>query len=132
MRHSIYTVHLLEKKDQVYLELVKDGFSWPAFFIPIPWALFYGMWKVASLFLVLQLSVSIFSGFFSTSAVVSGVIFLSLSVVFGFAADEIRRAVLTECGYHFEDIVSGRGTESATKFFLDSHPEIARKLLANS
>ena len=44
MKTRLYTVHLLDDASDDGLVLVKEGFSWPAFFVAVPWALFHRMW----------------------------------------------------------------------------------------
>ena len=54
MKTRSYTVHLFDDASDDGLVLIEEGFSWPGFFIFVPWALFHRMWAVAGAYTFLQ------------------------------------------------------------------------------
>jgi len=132
MKTRPYTVHLLEDASDDGLVLVKEGFSWPAFFVAIPWALFHRMWWVAGALMALHIAMAILFKVTALGEAGQGVISFALAVAIGFAADELRRNVLTKRGYSLEDIVIEQNTDRATQRFLDARPDLAIRLAARS
>ena len=58
---NTYTVHLrrhgLDPERDVVL--VKEGFSWPAFFLSFLWALWHQLWLAAALILAAHIAISV-------------------------------------------------------------------------
>ena len=130
MKTRLYTVHLLEDASDDGLVLVKEGFSWPAFFMAIPWALFHRMWWVAGAFMVLQIAMAIVFKVTAMAQAGQGVASFALALAIGFAADELRRNALTRRGYSLKDVVVEQNTDRATQRFLDACPELATRMAA--
>lgn len=128
MKTRLYTVHLHDALSDDGLVLVKDGFSWPAFFIAVPWALFHRMWLVAGIFAGLHIAIGVTMAVASFSDLQQGIVSLVIAVAIGFGADEIRRWSLKRRGYSFEDVVIEENTDRATRRFLDAHPDITYRL----
>jgi hypothetical protein len=128
MRARLYTVHLLDETSDESLVLVKDGFSWPAFFLAIPWALFHRMWRVAAALVVLQIVIGVLMAFAGLSEMQQGTAWLVVALAIGFAADELRCGSLARRGYREADVVVGNDTDRATRRFLDAHPGVAIRL----
>jgi hypothetical protein len=132
MKTRLYTVHLFEDAREDGLVLVKEGFCWLAFFISIPWALFHRMWGVAGVFAFLQISLVIVFKFTTIMATGQGIAMFALALVFGFLADELRRNTLARQGYRLEDVVLEQNIDRATQRFLDSRPELSRRMAAHT
>lgn len=91
--------------------VVKVGFSWPAFFLNVLWAVANGLWVVAFLILVLAVcGLVLFS-----SAVQSSPILVSLGAIFaeaafliflGSRANDWLTSHLEGCGYVISTVVS--------------------------
>lgn len=125
MKTRIYTVHLLDNADPV---LVKQGFSWPAFFLAVPWALFHRMWWVAAAFVILQIALAAIFVAAGLSELQQGIVTLVVAIAIAAAADELRRYALNRRGYDFVDVVVEENRERALRRFLEVRPELAARL----
>jgi len=126
MKTRIYTVHLHDNADPV---LVKQGFSWPAFFIAVPWALFHRMWWVAGFFVVLQMVLAALFVTTGMSEAQQAIVSLVVAISIASAADELRRNTLNRRGYRFADVIVEENQDRALRRFLDARPELAASLV---
>jgi hypothetical protein len=103
---------------------VKDGFSWPAFFIPLLWLIWHRLWLalVAYLVVVAGLSgIGYLSGF---PDILSTMLGLLVNVFFGLDGNNLRRRSLARRGYHeVADIVASDREEAAWRYFSARQPE---------
>jgi hypothetical protein len=119
----IYTVHLGPipegapagaERDMV---LVKEGFSWPAFYFSVLWALYHRMWLTAALLFavaaLLGAAVEVLDP--ARQAAVS----LGFSALVGSFANDWRRAALASRGFEETGVVAARGLEAAEHRVLD-------------
>ncbi len=126
----LYTVHFHHRiigadRDLV---LIKEGFSWPAFFFSFLWALWHRLWLAALILFAASLglgSAMVFVGLDQASQTAAS---LGLSVIVGFVANDIRRWELERRGFAPCGIVSGKGREAAERSFLEADPEISARL----
>lgn len=128
MKTRLYTVHLRDDVNDEGLVLVKDGFSWPAFLISIPWALFHRMWDVALALVLVQVALVAIMGFAGLSEIQQSVMSLIVALAFGYSADELRRWNLSRRGYALEDVVLEQSPDRALGRFLDARPHLALRL----
>ena len=128
MKTRLFTVHLLDNASDSGLVLVKDGFSWPAFFMTLPWALFHRMWWIAGAFAALHIVVGLGMTAASFSYMQQGVVSFAIALAVGFSADELRCGHLRRRGFAFEDVVIAENSDRATRRFLDARPDIATRL----
>ncbi|MHA1597446.1 MAG: DUF2628 domain-containing protein [Alphaproteobacteria bacterium] len=126
MTTRLYSVHL--GQDGGEMKLVREGFSWPAFLLAVPWALWHRMWWLALLFVVAQGLLGGAAVLFGLNEAGQSAAALGLAVLIGFAADELRRNHLATRGYTFEDIVVAENIEMAERRVLDSRPDWLRTL----
>ncbi|NQV58932.1 MAG: DUF2628 domain-containing protein [Alphaproteobacteria bacterium] len=108
--------------------LVKEGFSWPAFFLSFVWALWHRMWWVAIGFLAAQGVVSLGVYVLRPDPATQMVVVLGLAVLIGWIANDLRQKVLTEQGFALTAVASGTSTEAAYHRFLDHEPAFAADL----
>lgn len=102
------------------LAFVKEGFSWPALFVPLLWLLYQRMWlELIVLVLLLTLlqwaSVAIHGGEDLISWATIGLI-----VLFAFEANDLRQAALVRRGYRPLGLAMGRSREAAELSFFDA------------
>ena len=106
---------------------IKDGFSWPAFFFPIPWALVKGLFGVAfMLFLTWVVLFSISYGIMVIAPEASSwlsLIFLLAKIVAGNLANDWLKEKLCESGYVLERKVEAKQPSQAIAA-LSNHPTI--------
>ena len=109
--------------DPLRVTFVKEGFCWPALFVPVIWLIFRRMW------LVLALYVAVFVALQAASVAIGGaipaVLFVLLSLLFAIEGNGLRRFTLEGAGYRLIDLAEGRRLwEAETRFFF-SHPIVA-------
>jgi hypothetical protein len=100
------------------LAFVKEGFSWPAFFVPALWLIFHRMWielaVVVVAFVVLQWAF----GFDEWGREVFGWLSFALFTLFAFEANDLRSAALERRGYQLAGVAMGKDqTEAELSFF---------------
>jgi hypothetical protein len=111
------TKDLTERAEK--LAFVKEGFSWPAFFIPLLWLLYQRMWIEFTVLLLIYIGVSVAIGADSQAQALSFWINLAISVLFAFEANDLREASLRRRGYRFAGTASGRSRTDAERFFFN-------------
>ncbi|MFN4088831.1 MAG: DUF2628 domain-containing protein, partial [Alphaproteobacteria bacterium] len=79
--------------------LVKEGFCWPAFFLPLPWALWHRMWLTALLLVVVPLLLGIAMDFGGLSRMAQTVAGIGVALYIGLNANDWRRASLRRKGW---------------------------------
>lgn len=104
-------------KDQKPL-LIKEGFSWVAFFLPVVWPLFYG--QVAS-FLILFLGIALISALALSIGlplfVLAGIVFAA-NLAVAFEANNWRRRIAARGGSPALAIAEGRSLRKARAHYL--------------
>jgi hypothetical protein len=109
------------------IAFVKDGFSWPAFLVPVLWLLYQRMWIELAVFLVVIGGLQWALGGSVQGLELAGWITLAITVLFGFEANDLRGAMLQRRGFRFSGVVSGRDrTQAERSFFTAWLPEQAR------
>jgi hypothetical protein len=102
------------------LVFVKEGFSWPALFVPGLWLLYQRMWLELVVFvLVFALLAWIFSDSAAGQTLLSW-ISIAIVVLFAFEANDLRAAALERSGYRPVGVAVGRGVDDAELQFLRS------------
>jgi len=118
---KIFTIHL--RRDGLDpdrdIAVIKEGFSWPAFFFGIFWAFWNRLWLAGALLLtatvaVQMVSQSMIAGGFGQSAVTIG-----LAVVVGLIGNDIRRWALDRADFRFAGIASGPNADEALRRYIE-------------
>ncbi len=126
----LYSVHLrrhgLDPDRDIVL--VKEGFSWPAFFLSFLWALWHRLWlAAAAIFLaVTTLNAAIY--WLRPDVLSQAVLSLGLGVIVGYLGNDLRRRNLTSQGFAFAGAVSGEDPDKALRRYLDNEPALASDL----
>ena len=128
MRH--YTVHLRRHglDPDRDLVLVKEGFSWPAFFFSVLWALWHRLWLVAGLFFLVQLAVSLVLAVWTPDPVSASAVSVGAALIVAYVANDLRRWTLGRRGFVESAVVAADGRDSAERRFLDDEPALAADL----
>ncbi len=121
---QIYTVHHRSEatgsltglsEDAVF---VKEGFSWPAFLIPVIWLIYKRMWWVLAAVVAVQALVGGLSVWIGLPETVSVIGSLVISFILGFEGNELYRWTLARKRYQLAAVVAGAGREEAEfRFF---------------
>lgn len=123
---TLYSVHapgaeapdLADRADA--LAFVKEGFSWPALFVPALWLIYQRMWIELLVFVVLIVGLQ---AAFAWAGIDLGLvqwITLAVMLLFAIEANDLRRAALSRRGYRLAGIVTGRDREAAELSFFRS------------
>jgi hypothetical protein len=117
----VYTVHIPPAtRHQADPVLVKEGFSWPAFFFGPIWALAHRMWLVAVALVALDLIVSVALDATRISSVTEAVISLAIAVLVGAHGNDWRRRSLDRHGFRDAGVVAARNVDEALARYLDT------------
>lgn len=130
MSLRVYTVHtapLLEKRGRTkpwepldpLPELVKEGFSWPAFFFALPWALYHRLWLIAAAMVALIAAMSVAVEEFRLGQPSVSLICFAIAVLVGLLGNDWRRAALRRRGYGEGGVVTAANMETALRRYLD-------------
>lgn len=134
---KIYTVHcrseaaasLTGLADDAIL--VKEGFSWPAFFVPYIWLIYKRMWWVLAGFVAVEIAVSLLvvsAGLGDSTAIACS---LAISLIMGYEGNDLYRWSLSRRRYRLVAIVTGAGLEEAEQRYfsslIDSAPQFAAR-----
>jgi len=107
---TLYTVHAPRgpegaAPDPAGLVFVKDGFCWPALFIPLVWLVWRRLWLVLLFYVVGALALSTVSGLAGGTA--SLLVMLLFALWFALEANGLRRWTLERTGRPIVGVVEG-------------------------
>lgn len=127
---KVFTVHtrrggLDPDRDIV---LVKEGFSWPAFFFTVVWALWCRLWLVALGIFVAEAAVNTALAGLGADPVSQAAVSLGMAAIVGLVGNDLKRWTLARRGYSESDIVTGFDGDAAERRFFDRTPGIAAEL----
>jgi hypothetical protein len=106
--------------DPLALVFVKEGFCWPALFLPGPWLIFRRMWLILALYIALVVGLTVAGN--AIGGAIPGFIYLLLRLLFALEGNGLRRWTLEGAGYRLIDVVEGRKlAEAELRYFL-VHP----------
>lgn len=127
-----YTVHRprraagnpgLEAEQIVF---IKEGFSWPALFIPFLWFIYHRMWLVLTGYAVAMVGLGVLSSVLEFGSAIDTGLSILIQVVLAAEANDLRRWTLTRARYEFVDVVQGPNLYDAeTAYFTIWAAEVA-------
>ncbi len=125
-----YTVHVRHRglDPDRDIALVKEGFSWPAFFFSLPWALYRRLWLAAAGLTAAVLALEALTMTSGLDPATGIVLSLGLSAAFGWLGNDLARGKLDRAGFACMGVVSADDPDAALKRFLDGAPELAGDL----
>ena len=103
-------------------EAVKQGWSWPGFFFNIIWALIKKMWVLGGVLLFIFIGLGVVEGTVEVSSgkeaasglnVITSILNIVVSVVFGVNGNKWREKNLLSRGYEYQDTVEAQNPEAA-------------------
>jgi len=124
----IYTVHMKrtgqgKKSDPDQgLVLIKEGFSWPAFFLSGLWALWHRMWFWAAIIIAANVALSLALSRFGIDATSQSIIAFGFAVIIGIIANDLRRRSLSYKEYREFGVVAADDISAAEGRFFDHNP----------
>ena len=125
----IYTVHHRQEatgsltglgEDAI---LVKDGFSWPAFFVPLLWLIYKRMWIVLAFYLAVTAGLTALAEFALApdSAIFAGN--LAINLALGLEGNDLYRWTLSRRRYRERAVVVGRNLVTAEQRYFQAVAE---------
>ena len=114
----------LAADDDGGLLLVRDGFSWPAFLLSVPWALWHRMWIVAGGLIAAQVVLGLLAGPVGFGGLTQGAVSVGLALAMGFAGADLRGWSLQRRGFRAAQVVIAEDRDMAERRFLENHPDL--------
>ncbi|MBK1659782.1 DUF2628 domain-containing protein [Paracraurococcus ruber] len=105
--------------------LVREGFSWAACLLALPWLLWHRLWLEAIGYLGLIL---LLAAFVPRDAALP--VAVALQFLLGAQAQDLRRAALTRRGRPAAHVVAAPDEDLALARLLEARPDLARTVLA--
>ena len=106
--------------DPLRFVFVKDGFCWPALFIPELWLLARRMWLVFVVYLAASLVISVIGE--RVGGPLPWVTLILMHLLFALEGNALRRWKLSSAGYTLVGVVEGRREEAELRFFSQWQP----------
>ncbi len=100
------------------LAFVKEGFSWPAFFVPFFWLIYHRMWIELALLLAVLIALPLVLGIDQRGEALVGWASFAVSLLFAFEANDLRTAALERRGYTLAGVVTGDSRDDAEAAFF--------------
>jgi len=122
--HS-YTVHHPSADSQAILAqtdrlvFVKEGFSWPAFFVPFLWLLYHRMWLVLVLFIAASIVIGIVPEIIPLTPAMQAALGLGVNLIMGLQGNDLLRWTLARRGRKEIAVVVGNGIAGAEHRFFE-------------
>lgn len=117
------------------IEAVKQGWSWPAFFFSIIWAMIKKMWALGGGFLVAFFILGLILGIAGAEeGVADGLINIAgiiVNIVFGINGNAWREKNLLSRGFEFQDTVTAANPDGAMALLLKSSNNRGRTTFFN-
>lgn len=115
-----YTVHLRRplRDPAADVVLVKEGFSWPAFFFSALWALANRLWLIALALFAAEAALVAAAQALALGPGAAVPFALGLATAVGFVANDLKRWTLEGRGFGEAGVVTGRDHEAALARFL--------------
>ena len=126
----LFAVHLRRFGLDPYrdMELVEEGFCWPAFFFSMFWALWHRLWLAASILFGIHLVVGLLIALSGPDPLSQTVISIGLAAVAGFIANDLRGWTLRRRGFVIAAVVVGKDRDAAEQRFLEGEPALAAEM----
>ncbi len=114
--------------DAEQMTFVKEGFCWPALFVPLLWCLYHRLWLVLAIYLVGMVVLSGVVGGFDLKPGVATALFLGGQALFAAEANDLRRWRLTTRAFEVTGLAYGRNLfEAEMAFFKEWVKDIAQE-----
>ena len=119
----VFTVHA-RTGNKAATRLVREGFSFAAFLFGPLWLLWHALWLALLGYVLLAAAVAFIPDPWEDWAV------LTLQVLLGLHAHDLRRWTLRRRGYATQGVVAGRDEEEALLRLISTRPALARGAMA--
>jgi len=98
--------------------LVKEGFSWPAFFVPLIWLIYKRMWIVLAFYVAVAVGLTVLAelALVPESAVFVGN--LAINLILGLEGNDLYRWTLARRRYREQAVVMGNSLVTAEQRYF--------------
>ena len=103
------------------LEAIKEGWSWPAFFFNVIWALTKGMWVLVIAILLTFLVAGMFVRMTDGDIMWTNGLSLAIGLIMGVAANPLQARKLATYGFEPIAVVSANSPEQAISRYLQQN-----------
>ncbi|MBL6957428.1 MAG: DUF2628 domain-containing protein [Rhodospirillales bacterium] len=124
----LYSVFLRRPGPDADLQLVKQGFSWPAFFFSVLWALWGRLWWVAAGLVAANIASSAVIIGLGVGPIGQAAVSFGLALAVGYLGNDLKGWTLDRRGFAESGVVSGRNRDEALRRYLDERPELAETM----
>jgi len=104
------------------LDLVKEGFSWPALLLGPLWILWHRLWLVLVGWLAAEATLAAAIMIFDLADGRETVLAVALAVLFAMHANDLRRWTLRRRGYRFAGVVVAPNLRAAERRVFEEWP----------
>ena len=127
----VFTVHLRRPPldPERDIQLVKEGFSWPAFLFTVLWALWCRLWLVAAGIVAAEVLLNLLLGLLGADPMTRSALSLAFSVALGVFGNDLKRWTLFRNNYLEVAVVTGDDPDAAERRFWDERPSLAADLV---
>ena len=118
---KVYTVHEPQEgggNDFGRITFVKEGFCWPALFVPMFWLLWRRMWWVLLAWLAIGVALGAVGELIGELSFVVGVLSVLFALWFALEANGLRRWSLAKKGWRLLGVAAGRDEGEAEQSFF--------------
>jgi hypothetical protein len=125
----VYTVHHRQEASGSLIGLaedailVKEGFSWPAFFVPLIWLVYKRMWIVLAFYIAATVALMLVA---QGAVVPDSAIFVgsfALNLILGLQGNDLYRWTLGRRRYREQAVVIGRNLVAAEQRYFEAIAE---------
>jgi hypothetical protein len=103
---------------------IRDGFSWGAFLLPLPWMLYRRLWLIVVLSVVVLFLASLAAEEFGLDGL-SLAFGLILSLWTGFEGGHLRAMHLEKKGWRIEDVINAPDIDTAEALYFEALADTA-------
>ena len=127
---NIYTIHLRRRGLDLDRDVavIKEGFSWAAFFFSILWACSHRLWLVAGVYIFTHGVIYLAFQKIQLDLISQGIVYLGITLIFGFLANDFLQLKLSREGFELCGIVKGKNKDLAYGGFLENSSSIIKEL----
>ncbi|MFY9589662.1 DUF2628 domain-containing protein [Rickettsia endosymbiont of Halotydeus destructor] len=111
---NIYAIYINPEQKSNNFAIVREGFSWSALIFNIFWAFYHKMWLIVAFVIIVNIIMATIN--------LQGLVFISkltIMLIFGFFASEMREYDLRRKNYRLRDVVFARSEIEAELKFLE-------------
>ncbi len=99
---------------------IKDGFSWPAFLIPLPWLLYHRLWLGTLIYVLIAVAAGLAGTFLPLTENAGFALALLANLYAGFEGSDLRRRKIEARGFvQTGSVLAKKGEEAELVYFAE-------------